>query len=182
MDALTKLSREMQIVLGGAVLYVIFSFFDWQQVSGFGVTYGRSEWTGIGVIAALLGIALLAYELTRAFEVKVPMGDTITPGHASAGLALALLIFTVLTFLTHGTARHWPAWIGLLLSIIIAVAAFKRAKDEGVTIPELPKSTSAASGGGAAASTPAPPPAAPAPAAPAPADDAPPPAEPPAGA
>ncbi len=149
-----KLSREMQVILGCAVLYVIFSFFDWQQVSDFGITYGRSEWTGLGIIAALLAIVLLAYELTRAFEVKVPLGETITPGHASAGLAIALLVFTVLTFLTHGTARHWPAWIGLILSIVIAVFALKRAKDEGVTMPQLPKSTGSTGGGGTSAGGP----------------------------
>ena len=54
MDALMKLSREVQIVLGGAVLYVIFSFLDWQQVSFGGISAGLNEWHGIGVVAALL--------------------------------------------------------------------------------------------------------------------------------
>jgi hypothetical protein len=152
MDMLTKLSRETQIVLGGAVLYLIFSFFDWQQVSGFGVTVGRSEWSGIGVIAGLLVIVLLAWEAARLFEVKIELGS-LTPGLLSVAVALLLLLFTIITFLNHSTARHWPAWIGLLLSIVIAGAAVMRAKAEGVEMPKMP------SGAGGGSSSPPPPPA-----------------------
>ena len=35
MDKLVKLPRETQAVLGGSVLYLIFSFFDWQQAVRF---------------------------------------------------------------------------------------------------------------------------------------------------
>src|SRR6266700_2264382 len=143
MDMLTKLSRETQIVLGGAVLYLIFSFFDWQQVSGFGVTVGRSEWSGIGVIAGLLVIVLLAWEAARLFELKIELGS-LTPGLLSVAVALLLLLFTIITFLNHSTARHWPAWVGLLLSIVIAAAAVMRAKAEGVEMPKMP----AGAGGG----------------------------------
>ena len=77
----------------------------------------------------------------------------------SVGLALLLLIFTVITFLTHGTARHWPAWLGpLVLSIVIAVAAFGRAKAEGVQIPDMSGMASKAGGSqGSSDSSPTPP-------------------------
>jgi hypothetical protein len=151
MDLVKKLSREEQVVLGGAVLYLIFSFLDWQQVSGFGITIGRSEWTGVGVVAGLLVIALLLWEAARLFAVKVPLG-TLSEGLVSVGLALLLLLFTVITFATHGTARHWPAWIGLLLSTVIAVAAVLRARAEGVQLPET-----RTMGGGTAGPSPTPP-------------------------
>jgi len=147
MDRLMKLSRETQIVLGASVLYLIFSFFDWQQVSAFGVSVGRSEWNGIGVIAALLVVVLLLWEAARLFEVKIELGS-LTPGLISVAVALLLLIFTVITFLSHSTARHWPAWIGLLLSIAIAGAAVMRAKTEGVEMPKMPATASGAGGGG----------------------------------
>jgi hypothetical protein len=134
MDVLKNLSREVQVVLGGAVLYLIFSFLDWQQVSGFGFTVGRTEWTGIGIVAGLLVIALLLWETARLFSVKVPVGQ-LSEGLVSVGLALLLALFTVITFATHGTARHWPAWIGLILSLVIAVAAVVRARAEGVELP-----------------------------------------------
>jgi len=141
-----KLSRDVQIVLGGAVLYVILSFFDWQQVSYAGYSAGLNEWHGIGFLAALLGIAVLVWEIGRAVDFKVSLGS-ITPGMMSAGLALLLLVFTVIAFLDKSTARHWPAWIGLVLSIAIAVAAFRRAKAEGVQMPQMPKNVGSMGGG-----------------------------------
>lgn len=135
MESVKSLPREVQVVLGGGVLYLIFSFLDWQQISAFGITAGRSEWNGVGVIAGLLAIALLVWEAARLFAVKLPLG-TLSEGLVSVGLALLLALFTVITFGTHGTARHWPAWIGLLLSLVIAVAAVIRARAEGVELPE----------------------------------------------
>jgi hypothetical protein len=146
MDALMKLSRDVQIVLGGTVLYIIFSFFDWQQVSVGSFAYGYSEWSGIGVVAGLLAFVLLAWELGRAFDIKISLGE-ITPGLASVALALLLLLFTVITFLTHGTARHWPSYIGLLLSLVIAGVAIKRARDEGVEMPTMPRNSGSMGGG-----------------------------------
>ncbi|HXR12478.1 MAG TPA: hypothetical protein VN770_09300 [Gaiellaceae bacterium] len=134
MDRLMKFPREMQAVLGGAILYLVFSFFDWQQVSAGGFTFGVNEWHGIGIVAGLLVIALLAWEVVRLMGMKVQLGP-LTPGQLSALLALLLLVFTVITFLTHSTARHWPAWIGLILSVVIAAGAFVRAKSEGVQMP-----------------------------------------------
>jgi hypothetical protein len=167
LEALKKQSREVQIVLGGTVLYIIFSFFDWQQVSFLGQTAGFSEWRGFGVVTVLVAIVLLVWEIGRLVDFKIGLGS-LTPGQVSAGLALILLVFTLITFVTHNEARHWPAWVGLLLSIVIAGAAFVRAKAEGVTMPEMPKNisigqSSPSSSAGAATTEPAPPPAPPAP-------------------
>jgi hypothetical protein len=162
MEAIQKLPREVQVVLGGAVLYLIFSFFNWQQVSVLTITAGRSEWVGVGVIAGLLSIALLLWEAARAFDVKVQLGS-LTPGLVSVALALLLLLFTVITFLSHNEARHWPAWVGLILSVVIAAAAFGRAREEGVEMPDLQSATRGHGG-----SAPPPPPAAPASASPEP--------------
>lgn len=134
MDSVKHLSREAQVVLGGGVLYLIVSFLDWQQVSAFGYTYGLSLWHGIGIVAGLLVVALLLWEAGRVFEVKVQLG-TLSEGLVSVVLALLLALFTLIAFLDKGTARHWPAWIGLLLGLVIAVAAVARARAEGVEIP-----------------------------------------------
>jgi len=135
MDRFTKLPREMQVILAGGVLYLIFSFLDWQQVSFLNVTAGRSEWHGVGIIAGLLVIALLVWEALRLMQVKMNLGAILTPGLVSVSLALLLLLFTVITFFSHNEARHWPAWIGLILSIVIALAALARARAEGVQMP-----------------------------------------------
>jgi uncharacterized membrane protein YgcG len=147
MNELMKLARDTQIVVGGALLYVILSFLDWQQVSVGPYTVGVTEWSGIGVLAALLAIVLLAWELARAFKITIPLGS-LPPGLVSVGLALLLLVFTVITFLSHGTARHWPAFIGLILAIAIAVVGFRRAKGEGVEMPKMPSAMGSGGGSG----------------------------------
>jgi hypothetical protein len=134
-DVLKKLPQEVQLLLGGGVLYLIFSFLDWQQVSLPVVgSVGASEWHGVGVIAGLLAIALIAWEGARALGYEIPGAPA---GLVSVGVALLLLLFTVITVLSHNDARHWPAWVGLLLSIGIAAVAVPRARTEGVQMPEL---------------------------------------------
>lgn len=137
MERIKKLPRELQMVVGGSVLYLIISFLDWQQVSFGGLTAGVNEWHGVGVVAGLLVFAVLLWEAARYFGVKIELGS-LSPGLISVSLALLLLVFTVITFLSHSTARHWPAWIGLVLSIVIAVGAVRRAKAEDVHLPVAP--------------------------------------------
>jgi signal transduction histidine kinase len=147
MDQMKKLSRETQVVLGCAVLFLIISFFDWQQVS-FSSAFvsgavGLNLWHGIGFVAGLLVIALLIWETVRLLEVNTPTGN-VTEGHISVALALALALFTVIAFFDKSTARHWPAWIGLILSLVIAAAAVMRARAEGVQLPQAKAASPAA--------------------------------------
>ena len=173
MELVTKMRREAQVVLVCAVLYLIFSFFDWQQVcvsgGGFSACGGVSEWNGFGgTITVLAAILLLAWEVVRLLGIKIPVGG-ISPSLISVALAALLLVLTIITFLSHNEARHWPSYIGLILAIAIGVAAFMRGKDEGVQMSDLDAVKSAVSsigssgGSSAAAEPPPPPPAAPAP-------------------
>jgi hypothetical protein len=151
METLKQLPRDLQVVLGGTVLYLIMSFLDWQQVSFGPVSAGVTEWHGIGIVAGLLAIVLLAWEASRLFAIKIELGP-LTPGLTSIGLALLLLVFTVITFLSHSAYRHWPEYLGLVLSIAIATAAVRRARGEGVEVPKnigsaISATTAAGSGG-----------------------------------
>lgn len=136
MDNFKRLSPAEQIVFVGAIVALIVSFLDWQQVcvSLVNACAGASEWNGVGTIAALLIVVLLGWEVARLLGRDPELGSA-TPGQVSAALALLLLVFTVITFISHDEARHWPAWIGLLAAIVIAGAAFVRARDEGVEVP-----------------------------------------------
>jgi hypothetical protein len=142
MDALSKLPRETQVILGGGVLLLILSFLDWQQVSfgGFGLvsggpTVGVNEWHGIGILAGLLVIAMLAWEVVRLLAVNVSLG-TLSPGLVSVGLALLMALFTVIAFLNKNEFRHWPAWIALVVALVVAAFAVMRARTEGVQMPQ----------------------------------------------
>jgi hypothetical protein len=160
MDHWKGLPREAQITLVCLVLFVILSFFDWQQATVGPYTVGRSLWHGIGLITIIIALGYFVWELGRAMNYKVDLGQ-VTPPVTSAGFAVALLVFTVITFLDWSDYRHWPEWIGLLLSIVIAVVALKRAKDEGVEMPKMPQGVTVSKGERTAAA--APPPAAAAP-------------------
>jgi hypothetical protein len=131
MDGLSKLSREAQVVLGGGVMLLILSFLHWQAYLGFGV----NEWHGIGVLAGLLVIAMLAWEVVRLTAGNVPLG-TLSPGLVSVGLALLMALFTVIAFLNKDLLRQWPAWIALIVALGVAVAAVMRARAEGVEMPQ----------------------------------------------
>ena len=148
MDALSKLSRETQVVLGGGVLLLILSFFPWQAYSIFSV----DEWHGfVGILAGLLVIAMLVWEVLRLMGVDVSVG-TLSPGLVSVGLALLMALFTVIAFLNKDTFRHWPAWIALIVALVVAAAAVVRARAEGV---EMPQARPAGSAGSAAPAEPA---------------------------
>ncbi len=167
MDGIMKLPREVQATLSGLILFVIFSFFDWQQASLGPYTVGRNLWHGIGIITILIALGYLAWEVVRALNYEVKVGE-VTPAMSSVGLSIALLVFTVITFLDWSDYRHWPQYVGLLLAILLTVVAVKRGRDEGVTMPKMPQNVTLgkpAAAGGAAAAAAAP--AAAAPAAPA---------------
>ena len=67
MNEFMKLARDAQIVLGAALLYVIISFLNWQQVSVGPYTVGLSEWSGIGYLAAIIGYVVAAAALFHTF-------------------------------------------------------------------------------------------------------------------
>ncbi len=138
MDALMKLSRDVQIVLGGAVLFFILSFLDWQSYSFGPYSVGVNLWHGFGVLVVLVAIVLLAWEVLRALGREVKIGS-FPPGLISVALAGLLLVLTVIVFLDWSDYRSWPEWVGLVLAIVIAVFAFRRAKSEGVEMPTMPK-------------------------------------------
>ena len=124
MNQLKALSRSSQLLLGAGLLLFIFLFFDWQQVDFALGTVGRSGWHGWGVVAGLFVIALLLWEAVQVLGVKVEL--PIKPAMLSAALAAGVLLFTVIKFLVDNEARHWPAWIGLILGIIIGMGGWLR--------------------------------------------------------
>jgi hypothetical protein len=156
LESLKKLPREVQIVLGGTALYIILSFFDWQSYNYGPYSVGANEWHGFGILCVLVAIVLLAWEITRLLNINI--NTPLSPGQVSAGLALLLTLFTVITFLDWSQIRAWPEWVGLILSLAIGGAAVMRARSEGVTMPEMPKNISVGgTGGGGSMAAPPPP-------------------------
>jgi hypothetical protein len=137
MDHLKAMSRSSHLIAWGGLLLFIFLFFDWQQVcvnfAGNSACGGQSGWHGWGVLVGILTIALIAWEAMQIFAVKLDL--PFKAALLTAGLAAGVLLFTVIKFLVDNEARHWPAWIGLILAIVIAIGGYLRwAGDEPTEI------------------------------------------------
>lgn len=179
MERFNALSRGAQLMLVGSVLLLIDSFLSWQhfEASFGGVTVaegGVSGWHGVGIIMGILTVVLLAWLIVRlaAVDVNLPVSDALT----GAVLGILILLFTIIKVLVDNEFRHWPAWVGLILAIVIAVGAWMSVQEAGgmdKLVTEAQSMGGSGGGGGGesapAASTPPPAPAAPEPpAAPAP--------------
>lgn len=144
---ISKLSHGAKLVLGGAIVFLIVSIFNWQEVEYGGFSAGVSMWHGVGFIAGLLAIALIVWEGLRLvnIEVALPVGPAMT----SAFIAILLLLFTVIKFFADGEFRTFWAWLGLALSVAIMIGAVMNMQAAGQSFADV-KSTLAS--GAAAAS------------------------------
>ena len=176
---ISKLTHGAKMVLGGTILFLIVSIFNWQEVDLGIASAGVSMWHGWGVLAGLIAIAIIVWEGLRLANMKIEIG--LTPAMVTAALAILLLFFTVLKFLFDNEFRTFWAWLGLLLAILVAVGAWVNMKQLGESVSEMGASMKTAASSAAAAAkaatdkgddapaaTPAAAPAAPTPAAPAP--------------
>jgi hypothetical protein len=121
-----ELGRGTQLLLVAGILLLIDSFLDWQQVSVAGISAGASMWHGVGVVAGLLLIALLVWEVAQVTGVVRNLELPVSAALISVGLAVGAAAFTIVKFLVANEARHWPAWIGLILAVGIAVGGWLR--------------------------------------------------------
>jgi hypothetical protein len=146
MDILKKLSLNAQLVLLGSLLYLIVSFLHWVSLGTSFGTYTENEWNGFaGVLAGVLVFALIAWDLARAFDLKVSIGS-VSAAFVSVVLGEVLLLATLIKFF-NTSYRGWASYVGLVLAIGIGVLSLLRAKEEGVTLP----ATASSGTGGAAA-------------------------------
>lgn len=126
MPNLADLTTGTKLLLGAGFLLLIDLFLGWQKVDFPAplpdVTV--SGWEGIGVLVGLLVIALLVWEGLQLAGMTASWKLPIAANIISAALAGAVAVFAIIEFLTHNEARSWPAWLGLLLAIVLAVGAW----------------------------------------------------------
>jgi hypothetical protein len=147
MDKLAELSHGAKLVLGGAILFLILSFFNWQEVDlgAFGEA-GVSMWHGVGWIAGLLAIAIIIWQALRLANLNLEIG--IGPAMVTTFLAVLLLLFTVIKFFADSEFRTWAAWVGLILAIVVAAGAWLNMQMAGESFADLQKLGGSGGGGG----------------------------------
>jgi hypothetical protein len=119
------------IVMG--LVYFVCLFFPWNAlclvrgqgtvcVSEFGTVSG---WDGIGILAGLLVAVLLVWEGT-AVAGGLELGSQATRPAVAAGLAAGVALCTLMRVLTHLSGLTAFAWLGLALSVALAIVAIAR--------------------------------------------------------
>ena len=119
-----RLLTDRLLLLLGAVLLVV-SFLEWQGICADGIcVLAANAWHDVGILAGLLLFALVAWEALRAARVVT----SAVPGGAeriSARLAAAAGALMVFHFFVAGENRRWPAWLGLILALVLIAAAIR---------------------------------------------------------
>ena len=136
---MARLSTGSKILLVTGLLLFIDLFLPWQRVcvdfGGFGGGCASANgFSGLGILVALLVIALLVWEGLLIAGVNVNMGTT-SPALISAVLAGATALFTIILFLTRLSEVSYGAFIGLILALVLAYGAYVRFNESKVTTP-----------------------------------------------
>jgi len=90
------------------------------------VAYGRTEWHGVGVLAGIVGVALLASETFRVFFPTSERRAEAARNLCELVLAISLVILTICAFESETTYRYWTAWAGLGVSTLLAATGLLR--------------------------------------------------------
>jgi hypothetical protein len=139
-----------QLILGAGVLLFIDTFLSWQKVSVHvaGITTvsaSQSAWHGFwGVVLALLTLVLVAWAVVRVLgiELKLPVPEAFT----ALAIAGVIVLFALIKVLSDDYV-HWPAWVGLILAIVVAVGAWLTFQESGEAMPNFSAMTSGSGSG-----------------------------------
>jgi hypothetical protein len=146
---ISEFKHGAKVVLGSAIAFLIISIFNWQEVEFAGIAAaGVSMWHGFGVLVGLLLIVLIVWEGIRLANMKFEIG--LSPAMVTTALAVLILVFTILKFLSDNEFRTFWAWLGLLLAIVITVFAFQNMTAAGESLADMKNSMSAAASSAAA--------------------------------
>jgi hypothetical protein len=121
-----KLANGAPASLSVSIAALVVSFLPWQSASIGPFTATVSEWQGIGVLAGLLLVALVIWNALRVGNVPLPV--PVAPALPGLAVAALLLLLTLIKFLAANEFRTFWAWLGLLLAILIVVAAYLEAE------------------------------------------------------
>jgi hypothetical protein len=134
---MSKMSTASKILLGGGILYFIDLFLQWQRVCfsvvGASACGGVNGIHGIGILNMLIVLAIIGMEVILLAGMNVDMGTPQMRSTVEAGLAGALLVFTLLKILIDNDFISWPSYLGVVLAIVIAYGGWMRWQESKVS-------------------------------------------------
>ncbi|HZP90540.1 MAG TPA: hypothetical protein VFC04_06025 [Actinomycetota bacterium] len=140
---MSKMSTASKILLAGGVLYLIDLFLQWNRacagIGTFNICAGVSGFHGLGVLNFILVALIIVMEILVLANVNVSVGTPQVRAQIDAGIAALLLVFTLLkVLLVDNEFISWPAWVGIVLAVVIAYGGWMRWQEGSVSAPPPP--------------------------------------------
>jgi hypothetical protein len=134
---MSKMSTASKILLGGGILYFIDLFLQWQRVCfsvlGNSACGGVNGIHGIGILNMLIVLAIIGLEVILLAGMNVDIGTPQMRSTVEAGLAGALVVFTLLKILIDNDFISWPSYLGVVLAIVIGYGGWMRWQESKVS-------------------------------------------------
>jgi hypothetical protein len=119
---LSQSSPASKVLLAGSVFFVVVSFLAWQKACFGDVCGSATAWHGVGIVAALLAIAVLVLEVLRVLGVQLQL-DAGLQARIVGGLGIGVLVFTLIKILVDNEFRAYGSWLGLIAAAVVAAGA-----------------------------------------------------------
>jgi hypothetical protein len=120
------------ILITGALLFIDL-FLPWNKVGECPFCVSVNGWSGVGFIAGLLVIALLAWEGLNAAGALATM--TAPTPLVSAVLAAGVALFALLRAVFNLSFSTFGLWLGIILALAMAYAGYVRFQESQVASP-----------------------------------------------
>ena len=155
---LNKLTTSDKVIAGSAIALLIFSFFPWFEISGFGFSGSSSGWDYFftGILPVLLGLVMLAQVAITAFAPDTKLPDLpVTWGQVHLGVGAAAAVLVVLRLLMGDdnfdipgaaaagvdSGRAFGLFLAALAAVGLAVGGFLKFQEEKSGASSAPPSS-----------------------------------------
>jgi hypothetical protein len=136
---ISKMTTASKILLAGGVLYFIDLFLQWNRACAEAGVLGSfcvgvSGWHGFfGILNGLLALIIIVMEAVILANLEINVGTPEMRSRVDAGIAWVLLVSTLIkVLLVDNDFISWPAWVGIVLAVVIAYGGWMRWQEAGV--------------------------------------------------
>ena len=119
---LSQASPGSKVLLAGSVFFVVVSFLPWQRACMGDMCASATAWNGVGILAGLLGFAILVLEALRLLGVDLHL-DAAPRARVVTALAAGLLACTLIKVLVDAELRAYGSWLGVIAASLVVAGA-----------------------------------------------------------
>jgi len=139
-----KASNTSKILLIGSLLYFVSLFFHWDAGNCVDTRIGticgdvENGFTNVGILNTVIVIAIIVMEVVALADVRIDVGTPAQRMQVEASLAFALVFFTIIKILVNVDGIKLLAFVGLVLSLVVAYGGYLRWEESRLTPPPPP--------------------------------------------